>query len=353
MITYGDLRRWDAAQLATAGDVFRADLATLERARDTLETDTVPGSWDGLSKKAAEGRRDVLLSRMNAHLEEITDFERIVFAQQAVVARIVEDVAAIDTTAAQQQFEVGSTGTVTDVAPPREFTSIRVAEQYGEERVRLRDALVARVEGALDDAFAVDSALVQGRPACVFNDDEPSGVVDPQVEREWSQMSEAERRAAAEAMAEDLAEQLGIEDFEVVIEDLEDKNGDGKDDKPRTNSYGSWDNDDHVLRLDVNDLDDPSVVIDTIAHEMRHADQHQAVDDLNAPWFGQDEDIDLPPGATLDDVRDWDENFDDYIDSDPDFDAYWNQPVEVDARDFGGDYLDDYDVDDLDEHREG
>lgn len=357
-LLYGHLRSWDGARLGSASDTLRADLALLERARDDLEVAAVPASWDGMSRDAANGRRTVLLGQVDAQIDAITDFERVVFAQAAVVTRISQDVAGIDTSASEQQFTIARDGTVTDVAPPQEFTSIRAAENYSEGRVALRDGLVDRIEKVLADALAVDSALVDARPAQVYNTGDGDTLVDPEVAAAWEQMTPAEQEAAARAMAEDLAQELGIEDFEVRIEDLEDKDGDGHDDDPGTNSFGSWNEGERVLRLDVNDLGDPAVVINTIAHELRHADQHQAVDDLNAPWFGQDEDIALPPGSDLDDVRDWDENFDDYISSGDDrdgdgddFNDYYDQPVETDARDFGESYLDDYDLDDLEEHR--
>lgn len=351
-LTYGNLRDWDGAQLTSASDTLRADHAALERARDTLETEAVPSDWDGQSQDAATQRQTFLVNQINGTLDSLQDFERVVYAQAAIVTRISQDVAAIDTSASEQQFSIDSAGSVTDVAPPQEFSTPRQADAYTEDRVRRRDALVDRIEQVIDDALAVDSALVDARPAQVYNTGEGNTLVDPQVEAQWAEMTPEEQEAAAIAMAEDIAQDLGIEDFEVVIEDLEDKDGDGVDDDPGTNSYGSWNNGDRVLRLDVNDLDDPAVVIDTIAHELRHADQHQAVDDLNAPWFGQDENIALPPGATLQDVRRWDENFDDYksTSNGDTFDEYYDQPVEVDARWYGEGYLDDYDIDDLDEH---
>lgn len=353
MITFGDLRGWDAGALASASETLEADLRTLERARDALAEEAVPDSWAGASEAAAQQRQAVLVGQIDRHLAEVTDFERAVFSQQPVVQRIRDEVADIDTTAAAQEFSIGADGSVADVADPPTFESARLAERYGEERVRLRDALVRRIEDVLDDAFAVDSALVDARPDCVFSAEDDEPVLDPQVEREWSRMSEEERRQAVLAMVEEIGGERGIDDVEVRIEDLEDKNGDGRDDEPSTDSRGSWSEDDHVLRIDVNDLDDPDI-IDTVAHEMRHAEQHDAIDDLNAPLFGQDEDIDLPEGATLDDVRDWDENFsgDNYVTSAEDYEGYRDQPVERDAREAGGDYLDDYDLEDLERHQE-
>ena len=65
-------------------------------------------------------------------------------------------------------------------------------------------------------------------------------------------------------------------------------------------------------------------VIDTIAHEGRHAYQHYAVEH---PGFHPDEH----------EVEYWRANFETYLQPNLyGFDAYWMQPVEVDARRYGG-----------------
>jgi hypothetical protein len=83
---------------------------------------------------------------------------------------------------------------------------------------------------------------------------------------------------------------------------------------------------------------------------VRHAQQHKAVDDL--PWWWW-EDYHGPPGVSQEEVESWEDNFDDYKTSKDDgFDAYHDQPVEADARETGGTYLDDLDKDDLERIRE-
>ncbi len=172
-------------------------------------------------------------------------------------------------------------------------------------------------------------------------------------------MSDDERRATLEEMAETLADDYGLDDFEIRYEDLEDEDGDGADDDPQTNSHGSWSDDDRVLRIDVNDLDDPAI-INTMAHEVRHAGQHENVRDADPGLIDQalidaglkDDPFDPPPGVHREQVEDWRDNFDDYQRAEDDFDDYWNQPVEADARESGEDYLDDLTGEDLEEHRE-
>lgn len=77
--------------------------------------------------------------------------------------------------------------------------------------------------------------------------------------------------------------------------------------KALTDSVGNWDSYD---------------LLETVSHELRHANQHEAVDHPTK-YMVSKETIDI-----------WEENFDNYISSETDYDQYREQPVEVDARDF-------------------
>ncbi|MCW2792098.1 MAG: hypothetical protein JWO76_1196, partial [Nocardioides sp.] len=232
-------------------------------------------------------------------------------------------------------------------------------DAYTQGRIVERDALVARIQSVLDKAYEVDSALVQARPDDAFNDAGPHGVVDPEVERDWSTMSDAERRAVLEHMARELADKYGVDDFDVIIEDLEDRDGKDGDDDPSLDYHGFWSEDDKGLHLDSNELSDPDL-INTMAHEVRHAAQHEMIRDANPGLIDQalidagikDDPFHPPPGVSAQDVEDWKENFDDYHSPEDDFDAYHDQPVEADARDSGEQYLDDLTPEDLDHERE-
>jgi hypothetical protein len=348
-ITFGDLRSWRASGVTSASEKLRADIKVLEKARDAVETDAVPDSYEGLGRWVAEARQTSLLETMDDHIEGLTSFERVVYAQATNVTTIEKAVQDIDTDAAAQQFSIDGDGTVTDVATPPKLDNQWERREYAETRRYERDALVTRVNSVLDDAYAVDSALIAARPRGSFSSKGPAYVVDPEVARDWENMSDDERRAVLEHIAEELAREAGIDDFEVRVEDLEDQDGDGVDDDPSTNLHGSWSEDDRVLRLDENDLADPGSLA-TVAHEVRHAQQHKAVDDL--PWWPW-EDYHGPPGVSQEEVEEWEDNFDDYKTSQRDgFDAYHDQPVEKDAREAGAAYIDDLDEDELDRIRE-
>ncbi len=348
-ITFGDLRSWRSAGVRSASDELRVDILALEKARDVVESDAVPDTWTGLGHWAAVARRAALVGRMTTHIEGLADFERQVYAQVGPVAAIEQAVADILSDAAAQQFSIDGSGTVRDVSPTQTFPNRFEAQEHHDARRRQLSALVARMEDALTDAYAVDSALVAARPHGSFSDAGPDYVVDPEVEREWAEMSDEERRRVLEHIAEQRAREAGVDDFEVRIEDLEDQDGDGVDDDPSTDSRGSWSEDDRVLRIDEGNLDDPTI-LGTVAHEVRHAEQHKAVDDL--PWWWW-EDYDGPPGVSQEEVEAWRDNFDDYKTSGADgFEAYRDQPVEADARETGGDFLDDLDQEELDRIRE-
>jgi hypothetical protein len=334
--------------VSAASDELRVDVLTLEKARDVVESDAVPDAWTGLGRWTASARQAALVAGMTRHIEGLADFERQVYAQVGPVAAIEQAVQDILSDATADQLAVDSSGTVSDVAPRRTFDNRFELQEHQASRQRAVADLAARVREVLDDAYAVDSALVAARPHGSFSDDGPDYVVDPEVERDWASMSDEERRRVLEHLAEQQARDAGVDDFEVRIEDLEDADGDGKDDDPTTDSRGSWSEGDRVLRVDEDDLADPTI-LGTVAHEVRHAQQHKAVDDL--PWWWW-EDYDGPPGVTQEEAEEWRDNFADYQTSEDDgFDAYRDQPVEKDARETGGDHLDDLDSDGLDRIR--
>ncbi|MCW2790977.1 MAG: hypothetical protein JWO76_75, partial [Nocardioides sp.] len=189
MTTWGDVTQWRGDAVGAAGEQLRADLHKLERAADEVRGRVVPGSWLGLAQVFARARQRRLVATMDTHVSGAQAFVAAIFAAEGKVAGIHEVAVEIEHDARAQQFEIGPDGTVTDVAGSRNFESPRAADAYVHGRVVERDALVARVTGVLDAAYEVDSALEGARPDDAFNDAGPLGVVDPQVEREWSTMS--------------------------------------------------------------------------------------------------------------------------------------------------------------------
>lgn len=358
MTTYGDVRSWRADAVGQAGEQLRADLHRLELAVDAVRDQVVPGSWWGLAAMFARSRQRRLVSTMDAHIKSARTFVTAMFHAEGSVSAIEDLVADLDADAKAQDFEISADGTVADVAGPREFETPRQADAYTAQRTTARDALVDRIESILTAAYDVDSALVQALPDDAFNDAGPHGVADPRVAREWASMSDDERRAVLKQMAEELADEYGLDDFTVHIDDLEDQDGDGVDDDPTLDLHGYWSEGDKGLHLDSNELDDPDL-INTMAHEVRHAAQHELARDADPGWWDQrlidlglkDDPWDPPEGVTKDDAREWKDNFDHYHRAEDGFDAYHDQPVEADAREAGEKYLDELTPEELEHHR--
>lgn len=350
MLSYGDLRRWDGQLVLDASEELRADLRRLERARDAVTDDALPDSWTGLSKLAAQQWQRVLVTRMQEHVDGLEPFEKVVFSAHARANALRHAVDDLDADARRDDFTIDSDGTVRDVSGPRTFETPRQADAYAESRRLLQEALLDRVEKLLELAYAIDSDLVRALPKDGFlPEGEVASVVDPEVERDWAELTDDERRAVLESLTEELAELYGVDDYELIFENLEDQDGDGVDDDPTTNSFGSWTNSRKELRLDTESLDDPHL-LGTVAHELRHAAQYQAVDDLPngfEQWLIdrglREDDFTPPPDATRAEVERWRhfiENRDEYPD-------YWTRPIEVDAREAGQGFLEDFTADDL------
>lgn len=138
----------------------------------------------------------------------------------------------------------------------------------------------------------------------------------------WEKASVEERKKILQDYMDELIEIYGLQDVKRKIK--------WDDDLTYTSSsvtLGQYNHGFHRVTLNEKMLSDDIAVWDsysllgTVSHELRHAYQHEAVD--NPTDF-------MVSKETIDK---WDKNFDNYIDSD-DYEKYRNQPVEVDARDF-------------------
>lgn len=172
-------------------------------------------------------------------------------------------------------------------------------------------------------------------------DDEVYGEVDPEIVDAWEDMSDEERDAVLDQIIAAEAERYGIDAPDIHY-----------DSSMASSEYGYWNNDSRTLALNPDLLDDPQMAINTIVHEMRHAGQHEMVDDADPFWFWQDPVY--HEGTTPEQVQAWEDNFDDYksTDNGDTFQEYWEQPVEVDARQHSRDYVDGMTPEDLAELRD-
>lgn len=174
----------------------------------------------------------------------------------------------------------------------------------------------------------------------------------------WDSLSDEEKTKALQNMANDIAGQHGMDSIPVSVEQIEDPAG--------LDARGFWDG--SQIHIDVDNLDNPDV-INTVAHEARHAVQEH-MGDLATPSFVDNilRAIGWQPtpqwpinGITEETAKIWDDNFNNYEvppasfdptnpDSVREMDEYLNQPIEADARAYGEQFLQDLTVDKLEEY---
>jgi len=153
----------------------------------------------------------------------------------------------------------------------------------------------------------------------------------------WEKMSKEERLGVISNIYDDLASKYGLEKVPINVEDLPDK-------KiwffTWSDSKGQYRGD--QIQIDIDNLlsNDGRDLLDTVVHEIRHQIQH-----LSAILFRENGDTaTLPSGVSLEQARLWSENFktENYIEPQDDYQGYRDQPIEQDARNFAGGYIEEY-----------
>mgnify|MGYP007064293542 CR=1 FL=1 len=143
----------------------------------------------------------------------------------------------------------------------------------------------------------------------------------------WDELSSDERIVYLEEEQTRIADALGIDHIPLEIKDLED---------PSYGDYqGAYSPEDGKMYLDVDNIqsDNPWDLINTMAHEMRHRKQHEAVQYYQTTGKP-------PEGISQSEVETWQSEIENYISHDEDFEAYRSQAIEVDARSYGNEYVD-------------
>lgn len=116
------------------------------------------------------------------------------------------------------------------------------------------ESLLAEIFGRYEDEFDFDFEL----------DDEIQTVLDRFGASSWEKMADSERVDAITELAAVIGKKLGLE------EEPEIQFYDGRD-----GSCGAYLPGENKVEINRNIMDDPKEVVDTVAHEMRHAYQHQ------------------------------------------------------------------------------
>lgn len=173
-----------------------------------------------------------------------------------------------------------------------------------------------------------------------ITDEEAGDVpVDPEVQDAWRAMEPEQQQAVLQEMVDEEFERYGMDPEEIqwFYEEPD----------PDTNlvTFGSWSEDDQVLKMNEHLLDQPGLMLTTV-HEVRHAAQYEFIEQTEPefwdflPWndsqAGDYEAIEDEHGVTREEIEAWRENFDgdNYKSTDKGdtFEEYQSQPVEVDAR---------------------
>ncbi|MFE6646931.1 hypothetical protein ACFVJS_10240 [Nocardioides sp. NPDC057772] len=340
-ITFGQVKTWKAAPLGDAGDGLKVDLCSLETSRDELEANGVATSWTGAAADAARAHRDSLVQQLSSHITDKQQMQKALYAAEAEVEAIERLVQGVLDRAKTQEFTVGDDGSVTSTATPPTFRSRYEAEEWGASRNTVAQELADDITNALAKAAGVDAILTDAIPTGTDQslDDtrEQRGMASPEVAERWAQLTDAERKAIIDQKIEELAEEYGVDVEDIIWDDT-------------ISGNGSWSESEKAVRLNPDKLDDPDL-LHTVAHEMRHARQYEAIEDNNDfQFWWEDDPFDMheEDGITEEQAEEWEENFDDYKSPDQDFDAYYNQPVEKDARNTGREYLDNLTAEELD-----
>lgn len=176
------------------------------------------------------------------------------------------------------------------------------------------------------DGYSASNAIPDGSPPAT-----PSQGLDRRIAEDWAAMSDEERERVLTAMAQAYAAEYGVDMPRVEFPDLPDPAG--------LNLYGQWNEGSKTVQIDSSDLSDTRI-LNTLAHEMRHAGQYEMVRDANPAWWDQifinlgwKEDPWQHPGVTREQAKEWGDNFQHYKTAARDgYEAYRNQPVELDAR---------------------
>ena len=192
------------------------------------------------------------------------------------------------------------------------------------------------------------------------------GNVDPDVYYIWTNMTHEQRMLVAQEIVDEQFAQYGMDPVEISFEN--------------SDNMGSWREGFLIFgdKLVINKerLDDPAI-IHTLIHEVRHAAQHEFIEQTDRSLWdhitGDDksaeyERIEEEHGVTREEIEAWDENFGDRtpaptpLPENPtpedearyqeEYDEYFEQPTEADAQATGRDWVNDLTAEDMQEYQE-
>jgi len=174
-------------------------------------------------------------------------------------------------------------------------------------------------------------------------EDEERGKLDPAVKEEWSRLSDEDRMKVLQAIVDEEFAKDGMKAPKISFKtdaEMTQESGPGTRGLWHEGAFFGLDSE---LSINKEKLDD-SQILHTIAHEARHAEQHQLIKDTNGRIWdyaaGDERDKEMRRresvlknhNVTDEEVRAWEHNFKNYIPATENEQAYKDQPVERDAR---------------------
>lgn len=172
MVSYADVRRWKPEELESAHSELgkrRDDLIGLQ---DELDGAKNPAGWSGPAAERAAGEHAELVDGMRSLIAEVATVRVAVAAAADEVAQLRKRIEQADHEARAHGFEITEEGGVRDVNPPQDVPEDQL-EEVRQQRLQVRDKLVADIEKILDDAEQTDAELAKALTAAEEDRIEP------------------------------------------------------------------------------------------------------------------------------------------------------------------------------------
>ncbi len=161
MVTFGDVRRWNADAIEHVGVTVRARKDSLIGLSDELASAALTWRWHGGGALEAKKSLRRLNDRAEHLVAEASAVQRALFAASDDVAELRQQVLNLEAYAASWQFDVAANGAIVDKAPDRQSEPLRFAVR---DRLRQSVREIVRRAAEIDRELAkVLNAAVSGK----------------------------------------------------------------------------------------------------------------------------------------------------------------------------------------------
>ncbi|MGP4019238.1 alpha/beta hydrolase [Saccharopolyspora sp. 5N708] len=172
MVSFAEVRRWKPEELDSVHAELGKRRDNLIDLQDELDHAKNPEGWSGAAADAAAKRHGELVENMRALIAEVATVRVAVGTAADDVAKIKQQITQADHDARAGGFEITEEGGVKDVKPPQDVPQDQL-EQVKQQRIQVRDKLVATIEQILDEAERTDAELAKALVAAEKNQIEP------------------------------------------------------------------------------------------------------------------------------------------------------------------------------------